>query len=476
MRRAKIVNTLGPAVESHDGIKELIEAGMNVARLNMSHGDYPEHQKRLDLVRSVSAELGINVAALADLQGPKIRTGVFAKAEGESNGKIVLKKGDKFTITTDDIIGNQERVSTTFKGLPGDCHAGDTILIDDGNIQLEVESVTDTDVNCICTVPGPVSDHKGINLPGVPVSLPAMTEKDEENLRWALGVGIDLVALSFVRHGDDIERVHQIMDEEGRRVPVIAKLEKPQAIENLDSIIDNFDAVMVARGDMAVECPLEEVPLIQKTIIEKARLQAKPVIVATQMLESMIHNPRPTRAEAADVANAILDGADGVMTSAETSVGAYPGETVRTMAKIVESTEAHGLDKIAPIAWDPHTTGGIISKAATEVAERAEAKYLVSFTKSGDTARRLSRLRPSTPMLVFTPDETTTKTLAWTWGAQAIVTPVFQNSEELYGWVNSYLRDNNLVAVGERVVVVSGSPMDVPGKTNDLRVLRIKEG
>ena len=265
------------------------------------------------------------------------------------------------------------------------------------------------------------------------------------------------------------------MDEEGRTVPVIAKLEKPQAIENLDEIIDAFDAVMVARGDMAVECPLEEVPLIQKQIIEKARLQAKPAIVATQMLESMIHAPRPTRAEAADVANAILDGADGVMTSAETSVGDFPGETVRTMAKIVESTEAHGLDKIAKIDWDPHTTGGIMSKAAAEIAERAEAKFIVAFTKSGDTARRIARLRPSTPLIVFTPDETTTKDLAWVWGAHAVVTPVFKTAEELYRWVNAYLRDKGFVPVGDRVVVLSGSPMDIPSKTNDLRILRIKE-
>ena len=465
VRRAKIVNTLGPAVSSHDAMKELMEAGMNIARLNMSHGDYSEHQERLDLVRSVSKELGLNVAALADLQGPKIRTGLFEKAEGESNGKIDLEIGDKFTITTDDIMGNQERVSTTFKGLPEDCKAGDVILIDDGKTVLQVDSVSGNDVNCHCTVAGPVGDHKGINLPGVAVSIPALTEKDEENLRWALKAGIDLVALSFVRHGSDIDRVHEIMDEEGRTVPVIAKLEKPQAIENLDEIIDAFDAVMVARGDMAVECPLEEVPLIQKQIIEKARLQAKPAIVATQMLESMIHAPRPTRAEAADVANAILDGADGVMTSAETSVGDFPGE----------STEAHGLDKIAKIDWDPHTTGGIMSKAAAEIAERAEAKFIVAFTKSGDTARRIARLRPSTPLIVFTPDETTTKDLAWVWGAHAVVTPVFKTAEELYRWVNAYLRDKSFVPVGDRVVVLSGSPMDIPGKTNDLRILRIKE-
>ena len=271
-------------------MKELMEAGMNVARLNMSHGTHEEHQDRLDLVRSVADELDLNVAALADLQGPKIRTGVFEKAEGASNGKIDLEVGDKFTITTDDIVGNQERVSTTFKGLPGDCHPGDVILIDDGKTVLQVDSVEGNDVNCHCTVAGPVGDHKGINLPGVAVSIPALTEKDEADLRWALKAGIDLVALSFVRHGSDIDRVHEIMDEEGRHTPVVAKLEKPQAIENLDAIIDAFDAVMVARGDLAVECPLEEVPLVQKRIIEKARLQAKPVIVATQMLElSLIH-------------------------------------------------------------------------------------------------------------------------------------------------------------------------------------------
>ncbi|MDU3768320.1 MAG: pyruvate kinase [Cutibacterium granulosum] len=456
-------------------MKELMEAGMNVARLNMSHGTHEEHQDRLDLVRSVADELDLNVAALADLQGPKIRTGVFEKAEGASNGKIDLEVGDKFTITTDDIVGNQERVSTTFKGLPGDCHPGDVILIDDGKTVLQVDSVEGNDVNCHCTVAGPVGDHKGINLPGVAVSIPALTEKDEADLRWALKAGIDLVALSFVRHGSDIDRVHEIMDEEGRHTPVVAKLEKPQAIENLDAIIDAFDAVMVARGDLAVECPLEEVPLVQKRIIEKARLQAKPVIVATQMLESMIHAPRPTRAEAADVANAILDGADGVMTSAETSVGDFPGETVRTMAKIVESTESNGIEKIADIDWDPHTTGGIISKAAVEIAERMQARYIVAFTKSGDTARRISRLRSRTPMIVFTNDEKTPKHLAWSWGSNAVMAPSFDNPEELFGWVNTYLREHGLVPVGERVVVVAGSPMRVPGKTNTIRVLRIRE-
>lgn len=469
------MNTLGPAVTSHDAMKELMEAGMNIARLNMSHGDYSEHQERLDLVRSVSKELGLNVAALADLQGPKIRTGLFEKAEGESNGKIDLKIGDKFTITTDDIVGNQERVSTTFKGLPQDCKPGDVILIDDGKTVLQVDSVSGNDVNCHCTVAGPVGDHKGINLPGVAVSIPALTKKDEENLRWALKAGIDLVALSFVRHGSDIDRVHEIMDEEGRTVPVIAKLEKPQAIENLDEIIDVFDAVMVARGDMAVECPLEEVPLIQKQIIEKARLQAKPVIVATQMLESMIHAPRPTRAEAADVANAILDGADGVMTSAETSVGDFQ---VRLSAPWPRS-----LSLLRPVAWtrSPRSTG---IRTPPVASCRRQLLRSLSAPRPSSLWPLPSPVTPpvvslvcvrAPPLIVFTSDETTTKTLAWVWGAHAVVTPVFKNAEELYRWVNAYLRDKGFVPVGDRVVVLSGSPMDIPGKTNNLRILRIKE-
>ena len=291
--------------------------------------------------------------------------------------------GETFTITVDDVDGTVDRCSTTYKGLPGDVKAGDLILIDDGRLTLEATEVTDTDVITKVVVGGPVSNNKGINLPGVAVSVPAMSEKDTEDLRWALRNGVDMVALSFVRSAADIEIVHQVMDEVGRRVPVIAKLEKPQAVENLDEIIDAFDAFMVARGDLGVELPLEEVPLVQKKIVSAARRWAKPVIVATQMLESMISAPRPTRAEASDVANAILDGADAVMLSGETSVGEYPVVTVETMARIVENTEAHGLDRMADIAWDPHTTSGVITLAAAEVAARIEAKFLVTFTTLG---------------------------------------------------------------------------------------------
>ncbi len=468
MRRAKIVCTLGPAVSSPERMEELVNAGMNVARLNMSHGDYAEHEKRLQLTRDAAAKTGKTVGVLADLQGPKIRLGRFAEE------KVTLTYGQRFTITTDDIQGDVNRCSTTFKGLPGDVNPGDAILIDDGRIGLEAVEVTATDVICKVTVAGPVSNNKGINLPGVAVSVPALSEKDENDLRWALAHDIDMIALSFVRSADDIKRVHEIMDEEGKRLPVIAKLEKPQAIENLDAIIDAFDAFMVARGDLGVELPLEEVPLVQKRIVRAARRWAKPVIVATQMLESMISAPRPTRAEASDVANAVLDGADAVMLSGETSVGAYPIETVRTMARIVESTEEHGLASISSINWDIHTTGGVIAQAAERVAETMDAKYLVAFTTSGDTALRLSRLRPQTPILVFTPQKTTAQRLTLVWGAQTFLTPDFTSQEDVVAAVQDTLTTNGMAEVGERVVIVSGSPMGIAGKTNNLRVHRIK--
>ena len=470
MRRAKIVCTLGPSAEAVDRLVELLNAGMNVARLNMSHGDYTEHGTRLKNVREAQHLTGKAVGVFADLQGPKIRLGRF-----EDNLKPHLEVGDVFTITIDDILGNAERCSTTYKGLPGDVNVGDQILIDDGKVGLKAVEVTDTDVKCVVTVPGPVSNNKGINLPGVAVSVPAMSEKDEADLRWALHQDIDMIALSFVRSGDDIKRVHEIMDEEGRRLPVIAKIEKPQAVANLQDIIDAFDAFMVARGDLGVELPLEEVPLVQKRIIRAARKWAKPVIVATQMLESMINNPRPTRAEASDVANAILDGTDAVMLSGETSIGEFPVETVATMARIVEKTEREGHEQINIIDWDPHTTGGVLAKVAAEVAERIGASYLVAFTKSGDTGRRLSRLRSPIPMLVFSPEKSTRQTMTLSWGVDTLLTPEFDTQEDMVKAVDMILRERRAIDVGERMVIVSGSPMGVPGKTNNLRVHKVKD-
>ena len=322
-----------------------------------------DHQGNLrQRPRGRAEAAGRPVGVLADLQGPKIRLGRF------TSGKEMLLDGATFAITVDDIAGHRRPVLDDVQGSAAETSAaGDLILIDDGRIMLRATEVTSTDVITEVVVGGPVSNNKGINLPGVAVSVPAMSEKDTEDLRWALRNGVDMVALSFVRSAEDVELVHEVMDAEGRRVPVIAKLEKPQALDNLNEIIDAFDAFMVARGDLGVELPLEEVPLVQKRIVTAARRWAKPVIVATQMLESMISSPRPTRAEASDVANAILDGADAVMLSGETSVGEYPVLTVETMARIVENTEAHGMDQMHGIDWDPHTTSGVITKAAEEV-------------------------------------------------------------------------------------------------------------
>lgn len=464
MRRAKIVCTIGPATDSAEAIVDLVNAGMNVARLNMSHGDHLLHAERVRWIRDAARIAGRPVGILADLQGPKIRLGNFV------DGEAFLNPGDRFVITTDDVLGTAERAGTTLNTLTADVTPGDQILINDGAIELKAIEVTETDVITEVIVGGRVSDHKGINLPGVPVSVPALSEKDERDLRWALRHGVDMVALSFVRNAADIVPVHQVMDEEDRHVPVIAKLEKPQAIENLDSIIDTFDAFMVARGDLGVELPLEEVPGVQKRIIDAARTWAKPVIVATQMLESMITAHRPTRAEASDVANAILDGADAVMLSGETAVGEYAIQAVEVMSRIITRTEAEGLDKIRGLAWDPHTVSGVISKAAVEVAERVEAKYLAAFTISGDTPHRLARLRSEVPIMAFTPLPKTAQELTLCWGVQSYVTPEYTNTDAMVKSVQDALAATGFMATGDRVVVVSGNPGRHMHKTNALRI------
>ncbi len=445
-------------------IVNLVNAGMNVARLNMSHGDHVVHARRLGWIRDAARAASRPVGVLADLQGPKIRLGKF------TDGEAWLEAGDTFTITTEDVDGTAERASTTLKTLTDDVRPGDQILINDGAIELRAVEVTGTDVVTEVVVGGRVSDHKGINLPGVPVSVPALSEKDERDLRWALRHGVDMVALSFVRNASDIEPVRRVMDEEGRHVPVIAKLEKPQAIENLDAIIDTFDAFMVARGDLGVELPLEDVPGVQKRIIDAARTWAKPVIVATQMLESMITSHRPTRAEASDVANAILDGADAVMLSGETAVGEYPIEAVDVMSRIITRTETEGLDKIRGIDWNPHTTSGVISKAAVEVAERVQAKYLAAFTISGDTPHRLARLRSEVPIMAFTPLPKTAAELTLCWGVQSYVTPEYTDTDAMVDSVQAGLTETGLVQHGDRVVIVAGNPGRHTRSTNSLRV------
>ncbi|HHV22962.1 MAG TPA: pyruvate kinase [Propionibacterium sp.] len=468
MRKAKIVCTLGPSTQGVQRLTDLIEAGMNVARFNMSHGDHAEHERMLADLRRAAEHTGYPVGVLADLQGPKIRLGSF------ENGPVRLRFGDRFVITTDQVPGDVTRCSTTHPGLPEDVRPGDPILLDDGRVQLVAEKVTDTDVITRVTVGGALNNNKGINLPGVAVNVPALTDKDVRDLRWALRNDFDMIALSFVRSAEDVELVHEVMAEERCRVPVIAKIEKPQAVDNIDGIIDAFDAIMVARGDLGVELPLEDVPMAQKRIISAARLWAKPVIVATQMLESMITAPRPTRAEASDVANAVLDGADAVMLSGETSIGQYPVQAANTMARIVATTEAHGLEHIARIDWDPRTTGGVIAKAAADVAVRLDAKFLVAFTKSGDTARRLARLRCSIPVLVFTPHDRTRQILTLVWGITSFRIPEVDTTDEMVQLVDQALTSAGHVTVGERVVIVAGSPVGVPGKTNALRVHKIQ--
>ena len=455
---------MGPAVESPEKVKELIAAGMDMARLNLSHGSYEEHQARLDSVRDAAKKAGKAVAILVDLQGPKIRLARF------ENGPHDLARGDIFTITTDDIPGTKERVGTTYKGLPGDCKAGDRILIDDGKVTVEVIEVKGNDVITKCIEPGAVSNNKGINLPGVAVSVPAMSEKDADDLRWGLRAGADFIALSFVRNAADIKDVHAIMDEVGIRVPVIAKIEKPQAVENLVEIVEAFDGIMVARGDLGVELPIEDVPMVQKRCVELARDAAKPVIVATQMLDSMITNSRPTRAEATDCANAVLDGADALMLSGETSVGEFAIEAVQTMARIIVKTEQDGLDRIRPLTHAPRTKGGAVTKAASEVGAIVGAKFLVTFTQSGDSARRISRLRSAIPILAITPEVGTYNRLALSWGVEPLVTPMVKHTDEMVLQADKMLIDGKRAAIGEPVIIVAGSPPGIPGSTNAMRV------
>jgi pyruvate kinase len=472
MRRAKIVCTLGPATDSYDQIRALVEAGMDVARFNLSHGSHAEHEERYRRVRKASEESGRSVGVLVDLQGPKIRLGHFAE------GPVLLERGDEFTITVEDVAGDRHMCGTTYKGLAGDVTRGERILVDDGRVTLEVTDVEGPRVHTMVIEGGMVSDHKGLNLPGVAVSVPALSTKDIEDLRWALRVRADLVALSFVRSARDADDVHRIMREEGYTVPVIAKIEKPQAVENLEEIVAAFDGIMVARGDLGVEMPLEKVPLVQKRAVKLARRNAKPVIVATQMLDSMIGSSRPTRAEASDVANAVLDGTDAVMLSGETSVGKYPVETVKTMARIVAAAEEDILAKgLPPLTRDnkPRTQGGAVARAAAEMGDHLGAKYLIAFTKSGDTARRLSRYRSPIPVLAFSPEAATRNQLSLTWGVETFLGPLASNTDEMVEQVDAELLKIGRCREGDLVIITAGSPPGAPGSTNLVRVHHIAE-
>jgi pyruvate kinase len=470
MRRAKIVATLGPASSSYDQLRAIIEAGVDVARMNLSHGSYDVHEQIYRDVRKAASDLDKPVGVFVDLQGPKIRLTKF------KDGPVKLERGATFKITTDEIEGDVNICGTTFKGLPGDVKVGDFLLIDDGKVKLRAVAVSDTTVTTEVEIPGVVSNNKGINLPGVAVNVPALSEKDEADLRWGLKLGVDMVALSFVRNASDIDRVHEIMREEGRKVPVIAKIEKPQAVENLEEIIDAFDAIMVARGDLGVELPLEQVPLVQKRAVELARRWAKPVIVATQMLESMISSSIPTRAETSDVANAVLDGADALMLSGETSVGSFPVETVSTMAKIIQSTEENGLSRIPDLGTRPHTQGGAVSFAAMEIAELLGSKFVCVFTEGGDSLRRISRLRSAVPVLSFTPNVQTARELSLVWGSKTYIVPKVTHTDAMFEQVDISVLEQGMCKVGDEVVVVAGTPPGVSGSTNTLRVHKVGTG
>ncbi|MFC9833567.1 pyruvate kinase [Rhodococcus sp. NPDC127530] len=467
-RRTKIVCTLGPATATGDRIRELVESGMDVARLNFSHGEHADHEENYKRVRAASDATGKAVGVLADLQGPKIRLGRFAE------GRTTWANGEEVRITVDEVEGTHDRVSTTYKQLAEDAKAGDRLLVDDGKVGLVVSGVDGNDVICRVTEGGPVSNNKGVSLPGMNVSVPALSEKDIADLEFALGLGVDFIALSFVRSPADIELVHEVMDRVGRRIPVIAKLEKPEAIDNLEAIVLAFDAVMVARGDLGVELPLEQVPLVQKRAIQIARENAKPVIVATQMLESMIENSRPTRAEASDVANAVLDGADAVMLSGETSVGKYVMETVRTMARIVEAVENEST-QVPPLTHVPRTKRGVISYAARDIGERLDAKALVAFTQSGDTVRRLARLHTPLPLLAFTPLPEVRSQLSLTWGTETFIVDPVDSTDAMVRQVDHALLGLGRYQKGELVVIVAGSPPGTVGSTNLIHVHRIGE-
>jgi pyruvate kinase len=444
----------------------LIDAGMNVARMNFSHGKQSDHEAVYQMVREAAAQAGKPVAILADMQGPKIRLGTFA------NGAEEWHAGDRIRITSDDVEGTAERVSCTYKKLPSEVNKGDRLLVDDGKLSLEVLSADQTDVECLVVEGGPVSNHKGLSLPNVNISVPALSEKDISDMKFALNLGVDLIAMSFVRSPDDILLGHKVMDEVGVRRPIIAKIEKPEAVRRLEDIVLAFDGVMVARGDLGVEMPLDEVPMVQKEIIRLCRDNAKPVIVATQMLDSMIENARPTRAEVSDVANAVLDGTDAVMLSGETSVGKYPIVTVRTMAKIVETTES-GPVGVRHLEHSPRTKPGAVTAAAAQIAEALGAKALAAFTQTGDTVKRLARLKPDIPIVGLTPVESVRNQMSLSWGTTPYIVEYVEHTDDMFSQVDKAMQEHGVAKPGDLVVIVAGTPAGTPGSTNTVRVHQV---
>jgi len=468
IRRTKIVATLGPASETSERIVALIEAGMDVARMNFSHGTYAEHARRIACVREAAARTRRPVAVLQDLQGPKIRTGPLS-----GGGPVDLVEGNRFTLTTRDVPGDAGAVSTSYRALARDVVAGDRILLSDGAIALRVLAATDTDIETEIVYGGLLNERQGINLPGVKVSIQGVTDKDIRDLEFGLTQLVDYVAISFVRTADDVWRVKRLIQAAGADTPVIAKLEKPEAIDALSEIIDAADGVMVARGDLGVELAPEKVPLVQKRIIELANLAAKPVITATQMLESMIESPRPTRAEASDVANAILDGTDAIMLSGETAVGRYPVEAVETMARVAMEIQRNAelLESGRRPRNASRTRPEAIAAAVDAVVDSLdEIRAIWVFTQSGTTARVIAHHRPAVPIIAFTPRETCYRRMALVWGVHPVLTPEVSNFRELSARVFPLAQSLGLARPGDTIVMTGSHPFNAIAETNFLKV------
>jgi pyruvate kinase len=463
-RHSKIVCTIGPVTRTPRMIRKLIDVGMDVARLNFSHGTHEEHAQSFAMLREAASATKKPIAILADLQGPKIRTGALA-----GGGSVALRTGQKFVITTAKVLGDSTRVSTIFRPLPREVKPGDRILLSDGLIELRVEKVRGQEVHCHVVNGGDLGEHKGINLPGVKLRVPALTVKDRADLQFALKHGADYIAVSFVRRPEDVQLAKSLIRRANKDTPVIAKLEKPEAIENLEEILRVSDGVMVARGDLGVEMKPECVPVVQKSVIARAREFRRPVITATQMLESMTENPRPTRAEASDVANAIFDGSDAVMLSAETATGKYPIEAVSMMARIIEQAEESIHEYPRPATQErlkvPETVAELVCHASREL----HMKLIAVFTHSGFTARLVSRYRPLAPIVAFTPEVTTRRRMALLWGVTSRSIPDIKKIEGLAVLAEKRLLEERLVRKGDVIAIVAGTPMGIRGTTNFMK-------
>ena len=463
-RHSKIVCTIGPASRSPRMVDGLFAAGMDVARLNFSHGTLEDHARSIAMIRAASGKYEKPAAILADLQGPKIRTGALA-----GGGPVLLRTGQRFIITTAEILGDSTRVNTTFAPLPREVRRGDRILLSDGLIELHVEQVRDRDVICQVANGGALGEHKGINLPGIKLRVPALTPKDRADLLFALKHGADYIAVSFVRRPEDLLLAKRLIRRAGKDVPVIAKLEKPEAIENLDAILRAADGVMVARGDLGVEMSPERVPVVQKAVISRARELRRPVITATQMLESMTENPRPTRAEASDVANAIFDGSDAVMLSAETATGKYPIEAVRMMARIIEEAEASIHEFPRPAPQEQLKVSETVAELVCHACRELHMKLIAVFTHSGFTARLVSRYRPLVPIVAFSPEQETRRRMALIWGVYPRNIQDIRKVDGLASVAERRLLEERLVHQGDVIAIVAGTPMGIRGTTNFMK-------